>query len=130
MFDVLIQVVVSSILLLGSFVSAEGERCYRSVDNQTVVYAENCPYLCCDCDGCRADQQDYDGEIWASCGTEQYCLASARGFWWIIATALGSVFAMIIICVLLEKYNWCDDTTYTDVSPAQDVEEFREINEK
>jgi len=31
-----------------------------------------------------------------------WCEASARGFWWIIATGVGSVFALILICVFLD----------------------------
>lgn len=103
--DIFLQRVCTGVMLvlqLAAVAIADGETCHRSIDNQTVVPFSQCPFGCCQCDRCHPDKPGYDGEIWSHCGNEHWCSASARGFWWIIATACGSVLGLVVICVVID----------------------------
>ena len=95
---------------------ADGERCHQSPDNQTIVAFSQCPFGCCQCDRCHPDKPGYDGQIWSRCGSERWCSASARGFWWIILTAVGSVLGLIVCCVIIDWCGWrrTDQTSHRD----------------
>lgn len=95
---------------------ADGERCYRSPDNQTIVAFSQCPFGCCQCDRCHSSKPGYDGEIWSRCGSEHWCAASARGFWWIILTAIACILGLVVCFVFID---WCGRRG-TDKNSRQD----------
>ena len=57
----------------------KGDQCNRSAENATIVRREwllvdsQCPSGCCQCDRCKASSLDYDGEVWARCGSSEWC---------------------------------------------------------
>jgi hypothetical protein len=102
------------LLQLAALATSDGETCYRSPDNRTVVHFSQCPFGCCQCDSCHPDKPGYDGEIWSHCGDEHWCEASARGFWWIIGTAVAAVLGVVFLCVGLD---WCGKRGSEDAQP-------------
>ena len=95
---------VVMLLHLAAVATSDGETCHRSPDNHTVVHFSQCPFGCCQCDRCHPDKPGYDGDVWSQCGNKHWCEASARGFWWIIGTAVAAVLGLVVLCAGLD---WC-----------------------
>lgn len=94
------------LMLMGrAHADEHGQKCHRSPENKTIVHYTNCPFGCCQCDNCHPDKPWYDGEVWARCGSQEWCEASARGWYWIVGTAVGSVFGVTLICVAIDYYS-------------------------
>ena len=41
------------------------------------ILTSQCPSGCCQCDRCKASSRDYDGEVWARCGSDTHDSSSA-----------------------------------------------------
>ena len=69
----------------------KGDRCHRSAENATIVMYSQCPNGCCECHHCIASRTDpdvdydfaanYDGEVWARCGSDEWCSEFRGDFW-------------------------------------------------